>query len=210
MYIDDSLALYTQLNALGLLKESPPFWWPNYGSFEVVLGVILTQNSNWTRVEASLKNLRLRHLCDLEPVALSKGEWIRECIQPSGMYTHKTTYIQALSQNIIGEFGSFESFCDHVDRNWLLQQRGIGPESADSILCYACGRAVMVVDRYTQRLLSALGYVFEDYDELQAWCSNLHVNFDEAALPKIYAEFHGMIVEYMKRYSSSKGVNIVF
>ncbi len=210
MYIDDSYELYKKLKALELLHESLPFWWPQYGSFEVVLGVILTQNTSWKNIEKSLENLRANDLLLLEDIITCNLDVLMLHIIPSGYYRNKAKYIKLLVQNIAETFGNFETFCDEVNREWLLAQKGVGPESADSILCYACKRSEMVIDSYTQRLLNALGYEFESYDELKQWCENLHVNFQEEELPKVYAEFHGMIVEYMKRYSSRKGVEIVF
>ena len=83
------------------------------------------------------------------------------------------------------------------------------PETADSILCYACARPAMVVDAYTARLLNAFGYEFESYDELQEWCEEgIRGYFDTVQLPAAFARFHGMIVEYVKRNSKGKAVNI--
>jgi endonuclease-3 related protein len=80
-------------------------------------------------------------------------------------------------------------------------------ESADAILCYGCGREVMVVDKYTQQLLAALGREFEDYDELQAWC--MEGFRDEGHLAREFALFHGMIVEYMKRYKKGREIDLL-
>jgi endonuclease III related protein len=91
-------------------------------------------------------------------------------------------------------FESFDNFVYHVERPWLLKQKGIGPESADSILCYACKRDVMVVDSYSAKLLRYIGYEFDSYDALQEW-------FEDESLKHNYHLYHGMIVEYMKRYS---------
>ncbi len=210
MYVDNAFELYQRLKSLRLLENSPPFWWPNYGSFDVVLGAILTQNSQWHRVECSLENLRRHRLCSLEALHACSNAVLSTSIQPSGMHNNKAKYIKALVCNIIGTFENFETFSHEVTREWLLEQRGIGYESADAILCYACRRSEMVVDRYTQRLLGALGYEFESYDALKEWCEQLHVNVDATQLPQVYAEFHGMIVEYMKQNSSRHKVNIIW
>ncbi len=210
MYIDDSYELYKKLKSLKLLQESPSFWWPHYGSFEVVLGVILTQSTSWKNVEKSLVNLRVNDLLSLEGMSTCNLDVLMLHITPSGYYRNKAKYIKLLTQNIIETFGDFETFCTEVSREWLLAQKGVGQESADSILCYACKRCEMVVDSYTQKLLNALGYEFESYDELKYWCENIHSYFSDEELPKVYAEFHGMIVEYMKRYSSRKAIEIVF
>jgi len=200
MYISDSDELYEKLLRCNLFQNAPAFWWPQYGTFEVVVGAILTQNSQWKKVEQSLKNLRDNNLLTLETILTCNDVFLIECIRPSGMFRNKSKYIKRLSQAIKDDFDDFENFTCNVNRQWLLNQKGVGKETADSILCYACKRDVMVVDAYTNRLLNALGYAFEDYDDLQAWFC---VESAEMA-----AQYHGMIVEYVKRYSKAKRVNI--
>jgi len=203
--IDSGCALYDALKPLKLLENKPPLWWPNPYTFEVVVGAILTQNTQWTRVEVSLEHLRHNNLLHLEHMAESNLDLLIECIRPSGFFNAKSKNLKLLAQQILETFGDFETFKSEVEREWLLSQRGIGPESADSILCYGCAREVMVVDKYTQQLLSALGMEFEDYDDIQQWCMQ---GFHSADRHRDFAHFHGMIVEYMKRYKKGKQVDI--
>ncbi len=207
--IENSYQLYKLLEKQDLLKDKPPMWWPAYGSFEVVIGAILTQNSQWTRVEISLSNLSSAHLLNLESLSEIDIERLQELIRPSGLFKSKAVYLKTLALKIKEEFGDFESFCLEVSRDWLLRQKGIGPESADSILCYACKRDGMVIDAYTARLLKAFGYKFDSYDKMQEWCTNgLSLHMNEEELSRRYALFHGMIVEYVKANSKAKIVNI--
>ena len=196
--------LYLALKPLNLLEEKPPLWWPNIDTFEVVVGAILTQNTQWTRVEVSLENLRQNGLLSLEAMAACDIDLLMECIRPSGFFKAKSKNLKTLAENIVQSFGDFENFKTEVSREWLLAQRGIGPETADSILCYGCGREVMVVDKYTQQLLAALGWEFDTYDDIQHWCQECFYSDD---LHRDYALFHGMIVEYMKRYKKGKTLN---
>ena len=205
--IADASELYERLVTLALLKKKPPMWWPAYGTFEVVIGAILTQNSRWTRVEVSLDNLRANGLLDLHALHNCDLETLMILIQPSGLFKSKATYLKQLCDAIIETYGDFETFVFETDREWLLEQKGVGKETADAILCYGCKRPVMVVDAYTARLLSALGWEFDAYDDLQAWCS-LSGLFAQDELPQVYARFHGMIVEYVKANSKGKTVTI--
>lgn len=211
MELSNSWELFCALEAQELLENSPPLWWPGYGTFEVVIGAILTQNTNWNRVEVSLENLRQNHLLNPRVLCDVDVETLMEQIRPSGLFKAKAANLIRLSRAMLEDFGSFEHFSHHVDREWLLNQKGIGPETADSILCYACARPAMVVDAYTARLLNAFGYEFESYDELQEWCeSGVWDYFDAVQLPTAYARFHGMIVEYVKGNSKGKIVMIEF
>lgn len=206
--LTDSFELFSALERLKLLENSPPLWWPSYGTFEVVVGAVLTQNTQWSRVEISLKNLRNRELLDPAVLSQCHNESLMELIRPSGLFKAKASNLIRLSHNMIEEFGDFETFSLSVERDWLLSQKGIGPETADSILCYACARPAMVVDAYTARLLNAFGYEFESYDELQEWCeAGIRGYFDTVQLPAAFARFHGMIVEYVK--GNSKGKKII-
>jgi endonuclease-3 related protein len=203
----NSYDLWLALKNRGYLREdTPPYWWPNVGTFEVVIGAILTQQSKWEKVEASLENLRERDILDLHKLTQVPIMIVESAIKPSGFYRKKAKVLQELSTAIIDTFGTFEVFKQEVTRRWLLEQKGIGFESADAILCYACKRDVMVVDNYTNKLLQGFGYRFESYDELQAWLmqgieenySKISKHYKDERFFTIYSRFHGKIVEYMK------------
>lgn len=205
--IKDSFDLLKFLKEQNLLENHPEFWWPNENDFEILIGAILTQNTKWENVEKSLKNLKELDVLSLEALAnIDLDEFIL-AITPSGFKNQKSVRIKKLAQNIIDEFESFEKFCKKVDRTWLLNQKGIGPETADAILCYACHQEFMVVDKYTQRLVSHFGFEFNSYEDLQEWCEyGINKNLDkiselygyEISLNKLYCRFHGKIIEFMK------------
>lgn len=167
----------------------------------------MTQQTKWSSVEISLTNLKSRSL--LEPHALANADEyeLGVLIEKSGFKMQKASRLKKLARNIAEEFGDFETFKQNVDREWLLAQKGIGFESADAILCYACLRPVMVIDSYTNRLLKSFGYEFESYEESAEWfydgifgrwekvCALYDFDIDENTL---FARFHGKIVEFCK------------
>jgi len=214
----DSYDLLEALHKKGYpKKEREELWWPKSGSFEVVVGTILTQQTRWEKVESSLTNLREKKLLDLESIAKLDVKELSLLIKPSGFYNTKAKNLKKLCQNISQEFGSFEEFALHVGRDWLLAQKGIGEESCDSILCYACKREVKVVDSYTNRLLQKFGYEFESYTELQEWLvygvesNQKKINKlygKEVPLHVVYARFHGKIVEFCKENRQGKDIDI--
>jgi endonuclease-3 related protein len=207
--LSDSWELYRALEHLDLLQNSQPLWWPQHGTFEVVVGAILTQNTQWTRVTVSLANLAKADVLTLKALSKIDYEVLMELIRPSGLIKAKAKNIILLSQAILESFESFETFTHEVTREWLLAQKGIGPETADSILCYACLRPAMVVDSYTARLLRAFGYEFENYSDLQEWCERgVREHCDESILQRTFAHFHGMIVEFVKHNTNGKSVII--
>lgn len=215
--MQSSYDLLYALKNLGYPKTTrDPLWWPKSSTFEVIIGAILTQQTKWEKVEASLANLKEGGLMSLETLSRAEVEQITACIKPSGFYNTKAKRLQLLCQNILSEFHTFERFQKEVTREWLLGQKGIGMESADSILCYGCGREVFVIDSYTARLLDALGYSFEDYMQIQEWMQEgIEANFDkitqmydtDMTLHTLYARFHGMIVEFSKEHIRGKNVN---
>ncbi len=214
----DSFELLKALKNSGYIKEErEELWWPKSGTFEVVVGTILTQQTKWEKVEKSLDNLRKKGLLDLDSIANLDINELTLLIKPSGFYNTKAKNLKKLCQNIVKEFESFENFCLHVNKDWLLSQKGIGEESRDSILCYACKQEVMVVDSYTNRLLQKFGYEFESYSELQEWLMNgIEGNIDkinklyakDMDLNTIYARFHGKIVEFCKENMRGKNVEV--
>ncbi len=216
--LSSSYELWYALKALGYLQEgSEPYWWKGTGSFEVIVGAILTQQSRWESVEKSLENLRQADLLELDRFVEADERQIVEAIKPSGFYNKKGVVLKALVKNIKKDFDNFEYFKEEVDREWLLEQKGIGFESADSILCYGCMRPVMVVDNYTVRLLGEFGYRFESYDALQEWmadgifsqCDKIKSHYkEEVNCFTIASRFHGKVVEYVKSHTKAKSLSI--
>jgi len=216
--LHSSYDLLRGLKNMGYLKGiRDPLWWPHSGTFEVVVGALLTQQTKWEKVEASLDNLKAHGLLSLEVLSCTSEKEIAHLIKPSGFYNTKALRLKLLCSNIIQRYGSFALFQKEVDREWLLSQKGIGMESADSILCYACCRPVMVVDSYTSRLLSAFGYRFDHYMQMQEWLQEgIEESREKVALlygcnlplSTLYARFHGKIVEFSKAYIKGQRVDI--
>lgn len=194
-------------------KELFPSWWPNAGEFEVVIGMILTQQSKWEKVVRSIENVKKLDLFSIEKLATVEIWVLAQAIVPSGLYNQKAARIQSLCQNILKSYESVENFRENTTRDWLLLQKGIGEESADSILNYYCFQETMVIDSYTNRLLKAFGFTFEKYRDLQEWFED---GLDTEKISKelgikpyeVYQLFHGMIVEYCKIHSSRSGVDV--
>ncbi len=214
--MNSSFELLEALKKLDLLKDTPDlYWWPNSGSFEVVIGAILTQQTKWQKVERSLENLRTHDFLELEKLTQIDTLTLSQLIKPSGFYNTKAKRLKALCVAIVQSFDNFDNFKDEVSREWLLEQKGVGEESADAILCYACEREVMVVDNYTNKLLNSFGYEFETYQELQEWITQgIEANLErcyqlygrEIDLRTIYSRFHGKIVEFSKNKRDVKEI----
>ncbi len=196
----DSYALYNYLQAENLLDNVPEYWWPNAGTFQIVLTAILGQNTTWLNVEKSMDNLQ--EYLTLESFLTLDEKSLIKRIHPSGFYNQKAPRLLALAKNIKEQFSTFENFQDSVTREWLLEQKGIGEESADAILCYGCMRAEMVVDTYAKRVLKKFAVEFKTYREYKIFLEEgIQKHCKQAQLAKVYALFHGMIVEYNKHYS---------
>ncbi|MCH5313939.1 MAG: 3-methyladenine DNA glycosylase [Helicobacter sp.] len=222
--IENSFVLLKALKTYRLLEGKGAWWWANEGSFEVILGAILVQNTQWDKVEAMLGSMRRAGILsgdsqkDLEQMAHIESYVLQSHIL--GLQRQKSAYIIGLSRAILADFLDFVSFQNAVDFEWLIAQKGIGKESAYAILNYACKQEVMVVDRYTYKLLCALGREIEDYEELRSFCEagvreNLGLVYElyaqdkdlcDMSLAQIFARFHGKIVEFSKKKGDIRAV----
>jgi endonuclease-3 related protein len=132
-------------------------WWPAEGPFEVMVGAILTQNTAWTNVEKAIAALREEQL--LSPGAIDRidEETLAVIIRPSGYHHVKAKRLKSLVRFFLKEYaGSIETMSAEklpALREKLLSVQGVGPETADSILLYACGKPVFISDAYTRRIL---------------------------------------------------------
>jgi endonuclease-3 related protein len=176
-------------------------WWPAVNPFEVMVGAILTQNTAWTNVEMAIKALRKRRL--LTPAALSRipEDDLAEVIRASGYYHLKAARLKAFVRFFIDDYsGSFSAMKAEglpLLREKLLGVRGVGPETADSILLYACQKPIFVSDAYTRRILLRHGLIDEaaEYDGIQSLVM--------ASLPNdvnLFNQFHALIVVAAKTF----------
>ena len=168
-------------------------WWPARTPFEVVVGAVLTQNTAWTNVERALVSLgRRAPITPARLLALDEDE-LALAIRSSGYYRSKAKKLRAVSDWYL-ECGGLRALrerrLDDV-RGELLGVWGVGPETADSILCYAAGRRTAIVDTYTRRVLSRHAFVDFDlpYEELRGWLRERLV-----ASQLVYEEFHALCV----------------
>jgi len=197
----DLLSIYEKL----LDNFGPQHWWPAETEFEVIIGAILTQNSNWKNVERAIANLKDNSLLSLEKIRSVSEERLKKLIRPAGYYNAKSRklkeFVNFIFENYNGKLNEFLDLPAGQLRDQLLSIWGIGPETADSIVLYASNKESFVIDAYTKRIFSRLGFVEDgvSYGELK--------NFFENNLPKdiqMYKEFHALIVELGKNYCKSK------
>lgn len=178
----------------------PQHWWPGDSPFEVMIGAILTQNTNWQNASRAIENIRTAGL--LQPKKLLR-EYRRlpNLIKTSGFYRTKSRYLRAFLEYYVAEYdGKAERMSEketQLIRHELLCITGIGPETADAILLYALGKRTFVVDSYTRRILSRHGIVAEDvsYEALQEKLMN---NLPKNA--RLYNEYHALLVRVGKEY----------
>ncbi|MGH9710069.1 MAG: endonuclease III domain-containing protein, partial [Candidatus Acidiferrales bacterium] len=144
-------------------KLGPQSWWPAKTPFEVIVGAILTQNTNWTNVERAIANLRREHLLSPRAIERVSPAHLALLIRSSGYFRQKTrklkTFVRFLRDEYSGSLKRMFQTSTAELREKLLGVHGIGPETADSILLYAGAKEIFVVDAYTKRILSRHGWV---------------------------------------------------
>lgn len=184
-----------------LAELGPSLWWPAQSAFEVVVGAVLTQNTNWGNVEKALANIRAAgRLNGPDLLALADDE-LSELIRPSGYHRLKTARLKNVLRFFEAECGFDLEALAQADadelRPRLLAVRGVGPETADSILLYALGLPVFVVDAYTQRMFGRHGLLTEDADYHEIQTMFMDALPGETAL---YNEYHALIVRAAKSW----------
>lgn len=211
----------------------PQHWWPAETAFEVIAGAILTQNTSWTNVERALAKLREAGVLSVEGIReLPLGE-IETLIRSSGYFRQKAQRLKSFIAFLDGEFsGSLDAMfatSPQQLRVKLLAQKGIGPETADSILLYAGHQPMFVVDAYTRRVLERHDAVAAEakYDEIRALVEgalqrerplravvraarstqrpeahppSAMSTASRVPLAQVYNEMHGLLVQLGKHY----------
>jgi len=186
----------SMLEAMG-----PRNWWPAKTPFEVCVGAVLTQNTAWTGVEKAIANLDAEGALEPDVLYAMPRERLERLIVPAGYFKLKTGRLRNLLEYL-------KSSCDfdlsiladrdmHAVRAELLEVKGVGPETADSILCYALNMPSFVADAYTRRILNRHSLLPEDadYDEIRDYFMDV-LDPD----PALYNDFHAQLVRVGNRW----------
>lgn len=189
-----------------MLKHfGPQHWWPGETEIEMMVGAVLTQNTSWTNVEKAIKNLKDKGILNIQSLHAISLPALADEIRPAGYFNVKAGRLKNLISFIVERFDGDMSrlLMEKTDtlREGLLSVKGVGPETADSILLYAAKRPVFVIDAYTYRILARHGIVEDQitYYELQElFTSNL------AEDDGLFNEFHALIVRTGKEFCRGK------
>ena len=176
-------------------------WWPADAPFEVIVGAILTQNTAWRNVTLAIA--KLKEAAVLSPDGLDgiSQDGLADLIRSSGYYRIKAGRLKAFVRFLKREYASsLERLAGEETatlRRKLLGVHGVGEETADSILLYACRKPVFVVDAYTKRILTRHDIVHEkaSYAEIQTlFMKNLPPDV------QLYNQYHALMVHAGKEF----------
>lgn len=158
-------------------------------TYEVAIGTILVQNTNWRNVNKAIANLRGATIFSFKKLQTIKVQQLEELIKPAGFYKQKALYLKSLSTLLL----TYSDRDNSPSRQELLACKGIGKETADSILVYCFQKPVPIVGTYTRRFLTRLlgnvSYLKIKYEDLQQELNNeLETNFE------VFGRFHALVV----------------
>ncbi len=179
-------------------------WWPADGALEVCVGAILTQNTNWTNVQKAIANLKAAGCMSIEGLCSLAHEELAELIRPAGYFNVKAKRLKNFIMHVRADWDEIDAFLDRpVDtlREELLTVNGVGPETADSMILYAAGKATFVVDAYTARIFLRHGVISpeDEYESIKELCES-HIPEDV----DLWGDYHAQLVAVGKSYCKPK------
>lgn len=188
-----------------LSAYGPQHWWPGDTPLEMIVGAVLTQNTNWSNVAKAIDNLREEGALNAAALHSLPHEELADLIRPAGYYRLKAARLKNFLALLFERFdGSLdEMFALPLDelRELLLGVNGIGPETADSILLYAGGLPTFVVDTYTHRVFKRHGWI-EDEADYHALQEHLTAGLERSA--PLFNEYHALLVKVGKEHCGTK------
>lgn len=183
----------------------PQYWWPGETPFEVAVGAILTQNTNWGNVEKAIDNLKSARALTAKTIHEMPANRLSALIRPAGYFNIKAkrlkAFISFLMKDYQGSMKKMKREDRYLLREKLLAVNGIGQETADSILLYALDKPIFVIDAYTRRVLSRHKIMEHDksYEEFQKL---FHSSLQEDM--ELFNEYHALFVKVGKTYCRTK------
>lgn len=185
----------------------PQHWWPGDSAFEVAVGAILTQNTNWSNVEKAIANLKKEKALSAKMLHRISASDLAELIRPAGYFNIKAkrlkNFIHFLHAEYQGSMARMAKETLPAVRNKLLPVNGIGPETADSIILYALEKPVFVIDAYTKRILSRHTILRHD-ESYEAYQQLFHTKLSNDVL--LFNEYHALIVRLAKDFCRTKPI----
>ena len=200
-----SSEVLTEIYRLLYVEFGPQQWWPGETKFEIITGAILTQNTNWANVEKAINNLKSADCLTPEIIHNLDAVQLAQLIRPTGYFNIKAkrlkNFVNWLFTNYNGELTDLESIDAGRLREELLTIKGVGRETADSILLYAFDRPIFVVDTYTARVVFRHELIAPDadYEQLK--------ELFESSLPadtQLFNEYHALLVRVGKEFCRPK------
>lgn len=220
--IQGFLELAQTINANGSVSDRQWLLWCKKNKNErereeVIIGSVLTQQTNWLNVETSISLLKTGGLCGLKEIADAKDKCLEEAIKPAGCYRSKSRCLKKLAECVINKYGGVPAMMEWdlvLLRQSLLAVKGVGFETADSILLYALDKPTFLVDEYTRRLACELWpeTAFPKKEKPSRMDKKAYLflkNCFEEYLEKdfkLYQDFHAKIVIYGKKEGNKKRI----
>jgi endonuclease-3 related protein len=176
------------------IRWGPQNWWPAQSRLEVIVGAYLTQNTNWSNVEKAIANLRRARVLSVKGLREISLARLQKLVRPSGYFRQKAkklkTFIRFLDKDYGGSLDRMFDQPTEKLRSELLALKGVGPETADSILLYAGNHHVLVVDAYTRRILEHHGVITPKtkYEEIRLMIED---NLASGAPEGLHVDEHG-------------------
>jgi endonuclease III related protein len=188
-------------------RFGPQHWWPGDGRYEIMVGAILTQNTNWTNVTKAIDNLKRAKALSPAAIHATDVDALAELIRPAGYYNVKAKRLKNFNEWLMGRCDGDLKHLDRIEfevlREELLTVSGVGRETADSMLLYALDRTTFVVDAYTARIFFR-HFVIDadaDYELIKEIC--------EQSLPadrQFFNEYHALLVRTGKDFCKPKAL----
>lgn len=196
------------MHAYNLMRDrfGHQHWWPGDSPFEICVGAILTQNTNWRNVERAIHNLKVNGYLTLLHINNMPHKMLANMIRPAGYYNLKAKRLISFTRKVVEDYDAhIEGFLQiplYPLRQVLLSIHGIGPETADSILLYAANRESFVIDTYTKRIFIRHGWIDENanYDRIQRICEDAIIKPKDQSLLDYWQDCHAQLVAVGKDY----------
>ncbi len=188
-------------------RFGPQHWWPGETPFEVAVGAILTQNTNWGNVERAISNIKGAGALSARNLHEMPVERLATLIKPAGYFNIKAKRLKNFIDLLANRYGGSMKRMAKGElpalREQLLSVNGIGPETADSILLYALGKPVFVVDAYTKRVLSRHN-IMDHEEPYEAFQGLFHEGLGRDV--QLFNEYHALLVRVAKDHCRTRPV----
>jgi len=163
-------------------------------SFELLVGTIISQNTNWKNVEKAMANMRSKGFLTVDGIINADVHELEKALKVAGLYRVKARRLKEVAHKLRDWGLSLDDVLSmrfEEARARLMELPSVGYKTADVLLVFKSGFPLIPIDTHINRIVKRLRLVNDeaDYEEIR-------LRLESFVPPSERALFHLALIKF--------------